>query len=155
MEDVTKTKCYIRLKLAMKVSFMMNVVLVVALTCLYIARKATYSDLADITPNTLSQSHAEKLLDRICLSCSYLDNAGKDTLYDNVLATSGGQLCCVNDEHGFQDVLLKMLNEHPGDLIKHAASDVEETIRKLQWWRERDFSAHLYADYHDVQSKYF
>ncbi|XP_033760168.1 uncharacterized protein LOC117342223 isoform X2 [Pecten maximus] len=145
MEDVTKSKCYIRLKLAYKVSMVLNVVIVMALICLYLTRQFYDRNLQDTT--LLQQSHVDTIPDTICLSCSYFGEAiqtEENVLYDNIFKTQGGHLCCFHDEHGIQDMFLKMLNEE--NMNESSSSSDEGVTRRMQWWRNRDFSAHLYRE---------
>ncbi|OWF54838.1 uncharacterized protein LOC110467385 [Mizuhopecten yessoensis] len=157
MEDVTKSKCYNRLKLAIKVSFVTNLVLVVALPCVYIAHRINDSNrhLPDKTQTAHQQSAADTLPDRICLTCSYFNDVigvEKNVLYEFVSGSNGHRLCCINDGFGIQNIFFEMLMGNQYDSHQHSTRELKEMTQRMQWWRERDYSAHLYGDFYDIKN---
>lgn len=144
MEDVTKSKCYIRLKWALKLSMGLNVVSLLALLCLYAIRLALVSDSPETSYLHIGVNQDKIPDDKICLPCPYFGDSIQDNdnvLYDSLFYTNGSRLCCVDDYHGIQETFIRMLDETFNNSSSH-----EEKRPMMQWWRNRDFSAHLYSN---------
>lgn len=110
MEDATKRKCYKRLKTVLYVSLILNLVLIITLLGLYIARQliGTQGIVSEIQKQTDSDD-----LNRICLPCGYIGSVFMDdvhgTLYEHYVDTTSGRLCCVDDRDlGLADVFVKV-----------------------------------------------
>ncbi|OWF54839.1 hypothetical protein KP79_PYT20825 [Mizuhopecten yessoensis] len=140
---------YKRMKNILKTSFVANIVLTLIVMCVFIARRSGLLWTDVILPSNTTSTDAQvnnrvSLGSRaICITCGLSVKDLRTTLYDYITTTaSSTNLCCLENDPDKQDIILELAATGHTQYIYEGPS-----TRKLTWWTERNYAAHLYADH--------
>ncbi|XP_033760167.1 uncharacterized protein LOC117342223 isoform X1 [Pecten maximus] len=140
-----KTAIYHSMKNVLKVSALGNIILLLILLCL--KSLLPWADVALPPPTTAYRGAQTETTNvgsgAVCIACSFYGKDFRTTLYDNIITTNSNvTLCCLDNDTFIQDVILE-LADSPGNQYVYEG----QSVHKLNWWTERNYAAHLYADY--------